>query len=343
MIYVIAEMAWSHDGSAALAEQIVRDAAAAGANAISIHITHMPDYMVRHYGAGPGRVSAGKDVKPVFDYLSEINLSFDDWRRVAAAARAAGLDVVVMPNDAKSLAFAATLPPQAFVLSAACFEELDFIAAVGRHGLPVYLRVGGATLGEIETAVNTLRRAGNTAITLLYGHQNYPTRIEDTNLQLLATLKQTFGLPVGIAEHIDAEDDFALVAPLLAVPLGVSCIEKHITHDRAKKGEDFESALNRDELRLLVERLRKAERAMGQAAAAGLDESSARYRAVARKRLVAARDIGAGAVVSADDLIAKRADEGVSPTYAAALVGQVARRDIARDQGITLDMFAPAR
>jgi sialic acid synthase SpsE len=342
-IYVIAEMAWSHDGSVALAERIVRDAAAARADAISIHITHMPDYMVRHYGAGPGRVSAGKDVKPVFDYLSEINLSFEDWRRVAAVARDAGLDVIVMPNDAKSLEFAASLPPQAFVLSAACFEEIDFIEAVACRGLPVYLRVGGATLGEIETAVNTVRGAGNERIVLLYGHQNYPTRIEDTNLGFLATLKQAFGLPVGIAEHIDAEDDFALVAPLLAVPLGISCIEKHLTHDRAKKGEDFESALNRDELRLLVERLRKAERALGRAAAVGLDESSARYRAVARKRLVAARDIRKGAAVAAADLVAKRADEGVSPALRGILVGRVAQCDIARDQGITLDLFAPAR
>lgn len=342
-IYVIAEMAWSHDGSAALAERIARDAAAAGANALSIHITHMPDYMVRHYGAGPGRVSAGKDVKPVYDYLSEINLSFDDWRKVAAAARAAGLDVIVMPNDAKSLEFAATLPPQAYVLSAACFEELDFIAAVGRAGLPVYLRVGGATLGEIETAVNTLRRAGNARITLLYGHQNYPTKVEDTNLSFLATLKHTFGLPVGIADHIDADDDFGLIAPLLAVPLGISCIEKHLTHDRGKKGEDFESALNPDELRRLVAHVRKAERALGNAVAVGLDESSARYRAVARKRLVAARDIRAGAKVGMDDLIAKRADEGVSPILRETLIGRTAQRDILRDQGITLDLFAPAR
>lgn len=342
-VYVIAEMAWSHDGSVALAEQIARDAVAAGANALSIHITHMPDYMVRHYGAGPGRVSAGKDVKPVYDYLSEINLSFDDWRRVAATARAAGLDLIVMPNDMNSLEFAATLPPQAYVLSAACFEELDFIAAVGQRGLPVYLRVGGATLGEIETAVNTLRRAGNARVTLLYGHQNYPTKVEDTNLGFIATLKQTFGLPVGIADHIDADDDFALTAPLLAVPLGIACIEKHLTHDRGKKGEDFESALNRDEFGRLVANVRKAERALGNAVAVGLDDASARYRAVARKRLVAARDIPAGAKLAAADLIAKRADEGVSPVLREVLIGRTAQRDIVRDQGITFDLLTPAQ
>src|SRR5580704_989010 len=99
---MIAEMAYSHDGKRELAEQIVRDAAAAGADAISIHITQMPDYMVRHYGSGPGRVSAGKETSSIYDYLVRISLPFEDWHAIATAARQAGLDLVVMPNDAPS-------------------------------------------------------------------------------------------------------------------------------------------------------------------------------------------------------------------------------------------------
>ena len=71
--YIIAEMAYSHDGSVELANAIVSMAAEAGADAISIHFTHMPDYMVRHFGAGLGRVSAGKDTQPIYDYLCEIS------------------------------------------------------------------------------------------------------------------------------------------------------------------------------------------------------------------------------------------------------------------------------
>lgn len=337
-IYVIAEMAWSHDGSVDLAKKIVADAASAGANAISIHITQMPDYMVRHYGTGPGRVSAGKETRPIYDYLVDINPSFEAWREVVSVARAHKLDLLVMPNDMASLKFAGELDPAAYVLSAACFEELDFIEAVGQRRKPVYLRVGGATLGEIETAVNLLRRSG-CAITLLYGHQNYPTRIEDTNLNFLTCLKNTFGLPVGIADHIDADDDFASIAPLLAIPLGVTCIEKHMTHDRSRRGEDFESAVNAGELRQLVERVRKVERALGMPHAVGLDESSAAYRKNSRKRLVAARDLKAGETLTSDALIAKRSDDGVSPSFKANLVGRVVRRAVPRDTGITMDLL----
>ncbi len=333
-IVVIAEMAYSHDGKREFAEKIVRDAAAAGADAVSIHITHMPDYMVRHYGSGPGRVSAGKETSSIYDYLVGISLSFDDWRAVAATARDADLDLVVMPNDAPSLAFAKTLDPAALVVPPASFEDREFVEEIGRACKPVYVRVGGATMGEIEAVINQIRGVGNDEITLLYGHQNYPTNIAETNLMFLTCLKETFGCAVGVADHIDAEDDFATIAALLAIPLGITCIEKHMTHDRAKRGEDFESALNRDEFERLVERVRKAEQALGTRYAAPLDEPSIKYRNVVRKRLVASRDIKAGERLTADAIASKRADEGVSPALKSAFVGMTAAVDMPRDAGI---------
>ena len=337
--YIIAEMAYSHDGSVELANAIVSMAAEAGADAISIHFTHMPDYMVRHFGAGLGRVSAGKDTQPIYDYLCEISPSFDDWWQVVDHAKGLDLDVIVMPNDRASFDFATTVDPVAYVLSAACFEEYDFIDAVGRAGRPVYLRVGGATLGEMEKVIELLRQAGNTDVTLLYGHQNYPTAIAETNLQFLTCLKNTFGLPVGMADHVDADEDFALIAPLLAMALGISCIEKHITHDRAKKGEDFESALNGDEFALLVKRVRQAEAALGQPFAQALDESSALYRKNVRKRLVATRDIKAGEQLGRADIAAKRSDEGESPSQLDRFMDAIATVDIAEDAGLTMNMI----
>jgi N,N'-diacetyllegionaminate synthase len=340
-IYIIAEMAYSHDGSPDLARDIAAKAAASGADAISVHFTHMPDYMVRHYGAGPGRVSAGKDVKPIYEYLEEISLSFDDWRSVAGAIEKTGMDLIVMPNDNASFEFAETLSPDAYVLSAACFEEREFISRVGASGKPVYLRVGGATLGEIETVIGVLKDAGAEDLILLYGHQNYPTGPADTNLAALTRLQQSFGLPVGIAEHVDAEDEFAVIAPLLAIPLGVVAIEKHLTHDRGKRGEDFESALNGDEFEAFVNNVRKAESAIGRGEI-GTDESSALYRKNVRKRLVAATAISAGQIISDDQVAAKRSDEGLSPGRRADIVGRVAIEDIAPDTGLTLDMTEPS-
>jgi N,N'-diacetyllegionaminate synthase len=337
--YVIAEMAYSHDGSVELATEICEKAARAGADAISIHITSMPDYMVRHYGAGPGRVSAGKDTKPIYDYLVEISLSFDEWAQVANTAKQLGLDIVIMPNDAASFKFATSLAPSAFVLSAACFEEYDFITDVGRAGLPVYLRVGGATLGEIETVITLLEDSGCPNIILLYGHQNYPTGVEETNLNYLPLLSSTFGKPVGLADHIDADDEFCTVLPAMAIAMGVRYIEKHITHDRAKRGEDFESALNEDEFKLMMQRIRKADAALGQNNLSRLADASVAYRANVRKRIVAVRDIASGETITRDSLGCKRSDEGLSPAQIDLVIGRRASQDIPFDCGIELELL----
>ena len=341
--YIIAEMAYSHDGSVELAQTIVRDAAAAGADAISIHITHVPSYMVRHYKTGKGRVSEGKDVKPMYEYLDEISISFEGWSKVVETVRESNLDLMIMPNDEKSLEFSEELKPDSYVLSPACFEEYDFIRDVGKLGIPIYLRVGGATLGEIEATINLIYEQENDQIVLLYGHQNYPTEITDANLQFLSCLKQTFGLPIGIADHVNADDDFATIVPLLALPFGVSCIEKHITYDRSKKGEDFESALNTNEFKLLVERVRKAEKALIEKDLFEFNKSTVFYRENLRKRVVAAHDIKAGKVITKEMVICKRSDEGVFPSKLDMVYGMVPLKDIKKDQGIVWDMFRPEK
>ena len=339
-IYIIAEMACSHDGSIELATKIVQDAAEAGADAISIHITHVPSYMSVNYKTGIGRVSEGKDDKPFYDYLEEISLSFDEWKEVIKAVRQTNLDLVIMPNDIPSLEFSRKLKPEAYVLSAASFEEYEFIANIGRQNLPVFLRVGGASLGEIETTIKLLNNAGKQQITLLYGHQNYPTDIKDTNLSFLPYLRKVFGLPVGIADHVDADDDFADVAPLLAIPLGATCIEKHLTYDRSKKSEDFEAALNKDEFKMMVSNVRKAEKALIDKGLFEFNNNTEIYRENTRKRVVASRDIKRGETFEKDMAINKRSDEGMFPSQLDLFYGLTIKTDIKKDRGIIMSMFS---
>jgi sialic acid synthase SpsE len=244
-----------------------------------------------------------------------------------------------MPNDIPSLEFSRELKPDAYVISAASFEEHDFISSIGRQNLPVFLRVGGASLGEIETTIKLLNNAGKQQITLLYGHQNYPTDIKDTNLSFLPYLRKVFGLPVGIADHVDADDDFAGVVPLLAIPLGIRCIEKHLTYDRSKKSEDFEAALNKDEFRKMVSNIRKAEKALIDKGLFEFNSNTEIYRENSRKRVVASRDIKVGEILEKNMVANKRSDEGMFPSNLDLVYGLTVKTNIKKDQGITLPMF----
>jgi len=336
---VIAEMAYSHDGSIDIAKRIIKDAVDAGADAISIHITSVPDYVSRFYKTGKGRVSAGKDDIPFYEYLEQISLSFVEWRNVVSFVRTFDIELLIMPNDVVSLQFATELEPEAYVIPASNFEEYDFVREVGVQNKPVYLRVGGSSIGEIETVIRILNEAKSGLITLLYGHQNYPTQIEDTNLAFIPYLQNIFGLPVGIADHVDGDDRFSTIAPLLALPMGISCIEKHLTCDREKRGEDFEAALTMGSLRELVIDIRKAELALKDKGLFGFTADTETYRQTLRKRVVAARDIVKGEIMSNELVCLKRSDEGILPTEFQTLIGVPLTKDVEKDRGIRLHMF----
>lgn len=335
---VIAEMAWAHDGSADKAIRITRGAAAAGADALGLHITSMPDYMARHYG-NPREVSANKPTSEMYPYLERLNLSIDQVSAVCAKARRAGLGLCLMPNDFPSLELARSLEPDAYVLGSACFVEEDFVQALGRAGRPVVLRIGGATLGEIERALRWLRGAGAHDLLLLHGFQVYPTSLEETHLRALPMLKQAFRCHVGIADHLDGGDDLAFVVPVMALALGAVAIEKHITWNRAERGVDFESALDPLRFKAFVNYVRAAETALGEATMVALSSDTLKYRHVSRKRVVASRDLPAGTILEPHHLICKRSDEGLFPDERQHLLNRRTRVAISADGPITWDQL----
>ena len=336
--YIVAEMAWAHDGSLEKAIQIMRSAKEAGADAIGIHITDLPSYMVPHYGSGEGRVSAGKEHMKVFQYLEDINLTNDDWSKFAEAARATDIELCVMPNDLPSLAYCErVIKPEYYVLTAAAFVESEFILAVANTGRPTIFRVGGATIGEIEASLNLFRTNGGGEVTLLHGFQNYPTKLEDTNVRQIKTLQKMFDVSVGLADHIDGGEAIAKTVPLLALALGATCIEKHITLNRAEKGEDFEAALDPQDFNEFVTYIRAGEIALGESSWGPLSSAAERYRDVSRKRMVAARKINTGSVLIREDITFKRADVGISPDLLGNVIGRIAKCDLDVNDGITLE------
>lgn len=335
---VIAELAWAHDGSPEKAARIAEAARAAGAEAFSIHITSMPDYMVRQYAA-EGSVSAGKPAESVYLYLERLNPSPADVRTLCARVRSLGMSLVLMPNDLPSLALAREIGPDALVLAPACLEEEEFVRALAAAGSPVILRVGGATEKEIERAIGWLGGESRQDLLLLHGLQTYPTPIEEAHLRAIPALRERFGRPVGLADHIDGGDDLALSIPLLARAMGAVVFEKHITWNRAERGEDFEAALDPGRFAAFVRNLRAAEAALGAPGLPRETPATERYRAVSRKRVVAARAIPAGKVIGPEDLACRRSPSGASPVDRARLVGRRARAEIPAEAPITADLL----
>ena len=342
-IYVIAELAWGHEGRLEDGIQIFRGAKQAGVDAIGVHITDMHEYMVKGYRCLDGQTLSKKQAQDsppaIFQHLEKINTSKEDWEKLFTFARENGLHICAMCNDVASFNFIRKFSPEMYAISAASFTEPDFVRLIAAERMPTVLRIGGATLGEIERVLNIFRQEGNEDAILLHGIQMYPTEIEDLNLGMLPSLRNIFGCHVGLADHIDAGDALALILPLLAIPLGAVIIEKHITDDRSKKREDYEAALGVKEFGDFVKLIRQTEKALGSGDRRPLSEAELKYRRVVRKKVVAARFIAMGHIISSQDITCKRADHGGDPTLMFLYLGRKARIPINADEGVDLDML----
>ncbi|MDE2166806.1 MAG: N-acetylneuraminate synthase family protein [Alphaproteobacteria bacterium] len=322
--FVVAEMAWAHDGSIEKAMRIVDGAADAKADAINLHLTKLLDYMVPFYGAGPGRVSGSRTTTEIYKYLEGINLSFDAVAELAAHAKARGLKVSVMCNDEASAAFAGkSIHPDILMIHPSSVGDERLLRMIAAQGTPLVIYTGALKLGEIETAVQWATAEGNGALILQHGFQSYPTPLSENRLRAIETLKRQFGFPVAFADHTDGDDPMAMIVPLLAIAMGADAVEKHITYDRAAKGEDYESSLDPAQFAVFVDRLRKAESTFGSASWRPLSDRELKYREVVRKRAVAARPIRAGTLLTRDLVAFKRCDRGLYPEELTGLLGSV--------------------
>jgi sialic acid synthase SpsE len=162
---------------------------------------------------------------------------------------------------------------------------------------------------------------------------NYPADPAVTNLRVMDTYARAFGLPVGLSDH-----STGTAVAIAAVARGAAYIEKHFTLDRKLPGPDHQASLLPDELKFLVAAIREVESALGD----GVKRPAASelpVRDVARKSLVAARDLPDGAVLTREDLDVLRPGTGLSPAALPAVLGRRTRRAIPHHTPITEDML----
>jgi sialic acid synthase SpsE len=313
-IYVIAEMACSHDGQAALARRIIDAAGTAGANAIQFQIWRLEDIMVPTH--------------PDFSRVLKLQLASETWAELAVYTRSRhpGMEIIACVYDPAAADFADALNVNAFKIHTADLSNPQLLRHIAAKGKRIDLSVGASSLDEIGNALATIRAVRDVPIWLMYGMQNFPTNVGDAHLAFAAKLADLFELPVGYQDHTDAQLDSGFWLPAAAVGMGIRVIEKHITHDRSRKGADHEAALNPEEFEKFVRMLREIEVAFGSPVPRPFSEADQRYRKYSKKSIVATRDLPAGTVLAETDLTVRRAEAlGLPPDQSARLVGRVVR------------------
>jgi N,N'-diacetyllegionaminate synthase len=320
-VYVIAEAGVNHDGSRDRALELVLAAHQAGADAVKFQVFRTEDLAVPTAPLAAYQAPCGAIDQRAM--LRRLELSDADLRAIQARCRQCGIDMIATPFGVRDVQRLAALDLPAIKIGSADIDHLALLRAAAETGRPVLLSTGAASGDEIRAAVRALRDAGaGERLALLHCVSAYPTPWERANLGAIRTLAAEFALPCGFSDHTTSVQTGAL-----AVAAGASLLEKHVTLDRNALGPDHAMSLGPVELRDYVALARRAEAALG-TGDLGLSAIEHDVRRVARRSLVAARDLSAGALLTPNDLAARRPAGGISPSLLDDLIGRQLRVDV---------------
>jgi N-acetylneuraminate synthase len=324
-VFMIAEAGVNHGGDLSVADQLIEAAARAGADAVKFQ-TFSADRLVTPDArkASYQKETTGEGSQHAM--LKRLELSADDHRHLLETCAAHDIEFMSTPFDEESADLLETLGVSAYKVSSGDLTNLPFLRYLADKGRPLIVSTGMANIGEVEDAVSAVEGAD---LTLLHCVSNYPTEPAHVNLKAMETLR-CFGHPVGYSDHT-----LGIEFPIAAVALGATVIEKHFTLNRSLPGPDHRASLEPGELAEMVRAIRNIEAGLGDGRkrpAPGEDETAA----VARKSLVAARDIASGEVLTEELVTARRPGTGLSPKFLSMVVGRRAARDIAENELLRL-------
>lgn len=321
--YVVAELSANHHQDFEQAVRILRAAKEAGADAVKLQ-TYTPDTLTIDCDNGHFQIEGTLwEGRTLYDLYAEAYTPWDWHPRLKQCAADLGLDFFSTPFDESAVDFLESLDVPMHKVASFELVDLPLLRRVAGTGKPIILSTGMATLAEIDEAVQTLRSAGNTQLALLKCSSAYPAPPEGLNLRTIPHLSAAFGVPVGLSDHT-----MGIAAPVAAVALGASIIEKHLTLSRAIPGPDSAFSLEPNEFKAMVESIRAAEKMLG-TVHYGISPSEEKSR-IFRRSLFVVKHIRAGEPFTAENVRSIRPGYGLHTRYLDQVSGRPATRDIVR-------------
>ncbi len=326
--FIVAEAGVNHNGDIVLAKKLIDAAATAGADAVKFQTFKAEDVVTTDADKAAYQKETTDGGESQFQMLKNLELGRDDFKKLFDYAGKKGVIFLSTPFDHKSVDLLSELGVPAFKIPSGEINNFPLLQHIADQEKPMILSTGMATLEEVKEALDVIN---SREVVLLHCVSSYPARIEDTNLKAIATLRETFGLPVGLSDH-----SMGITIPIAAAALGACVIEKHFTLDRNLPGPDHQASLEPVEFEQMVKAIRDVEKAMGD----GLKQPTKvenDNKKVVRRSIVADVDIPRGTIITEEMVAIKRPGTGLEPKYIGDVIGKTAAVTIKKDENITLD------
>jgi N-acetylneuraminate synthase len=320
---VVAEVAQAHDGSLGTARAYIDAIAEAGAHAVKFQ-THIA--AAESTPGEPFRVKFSPQDATRYDYWKRMEFTEPQWQALAEHARERGLIFLSTPFSGQAVELLERVGVPAWKVGSGEVTNVPLLARMAATKLPLLVSSGMSTWEELDQATGTIRQAG-APFAVLQCTTAYPCPPEQVGLNILAELRERYGVPVGLSDHSGT-----IYASLAAAALGANLLEVHVVLSRQCFGPDVKASITTAELAQLVEGVRFIERAL----AHPLDKQQiagemAQLKQMFGKSVVTTRDLSAGHLLSASDLTLKKPGTGIPAARLGDVIGQRLKRAVAAD------------
>lgn len=324
--YIIAEAGVNHNGDFELAKKMILEGKKAGVDAVKFQTFIAGNLVSSNAKKADYQMKSTDSKESQQDMLKKLELSFQEFSLLKKYAEELSIDFISTPFDEVSVDFLDTLNMPFWKIPSGEITNLPYLLKISKTQKPIILSTGMCTLEEIGEALNIFAHYNREDIILLHCNTEYPTPFYDVNLNAMQTLKEKFHVKVGYSDHTQG-----IEVPIAAVALGAAVIEKHFTLDKKMSGPDHKASLEPDELKAMVKAIRNIETALGNGEKQP-SESEKKNRVVARKSIVAKKDIKKGDIFTEENITTKRPGNGISPMEWFKVLGRIAEKDFQRDE-----------
>jgi len=333
--YIIAEIGANHNGDMDLAKKMIDTVVKCGAHAVKFQswtldsLSSRVDYeRNQKYNDSPK-----KHFGSLREMVEKYYLREEQHVELKKYCDDISVDFCSTPFSSKEVDLLERLDVPFYKVASLDIDNLIFLEYMAAKNKPIVLSTGMSTLGEIENAIKSIEKAGNTQIVLLHCISIYPPKYEDINLRNIETLRRTFGYPVGFSDHT-----IGFSIPLASVALGSCIIEKHFTLDKYMPGWDHEISADPDELSIICKEAVNVNKSLGsykRVVSADEEEKKKKF----RRSLVYSDNLKEGKTLTLDDILGKRPGTGIPLDEYKYVLGRTLKKDVDKDDLISWSDF----
>ncbi len=329
---IIAEAGVNHNGDLDLAKELIDVAAECGADVVKFQTFKARQLVTKSAEKANYQIKTTDLQESQMEMLQRLEVSSEMHVALLSHCKRRSISFLSSGFDLNSLNYLNSLELDYFKIPSGELTNLPYLRRIGSFGKPVILSTGMATMDEVSASINVIEQAGvpRQNLTVLHCNTDYPTPIEDVNLNAMLSIRDTLNVPVGLSDHTAGVE-----VAIAAVAMGASIIEKHLTLNQNLPGPDHKASLEPNNFGVMVRAIRNIETAKGDGVKRP-SQSEQKNITVIRKSLVASKRISLGERFSEDNITAKRPGMGISPMRWDEIIGQQASKNFEIDDFIEL-------